>query len=112
MTMNTSPCLIPPVSQHGRRASSGWRLAAVRPCQQVAGLAQFPERTDDLRSVMGRLEEQYILRALKEHHNNRTRTAKTLGISRQALTTKLNKYGIIGAGTSGLMRNPLEDDLK
>ena len=36
-----------------------------------------------------------IVRALKEHGGNRTKTAETLGISRQALTVKLGRYGLV-----------------
>ena len=46
----------------------------------------------ELRGVMAALEEQVIRRALEEHGGNRTRTAETLGISRQALQAKLAKW--------------------
>ena len=48
--------------------------------------------TGELRRVMAALEEQVIRRALEEHGGNRTRTAETLGISRQALQAKLAKW--------------------
>ncbi len=38
------------------------------------------------------IEREAILAALKENHNNRTETAKHLGISRRALTYKLQRY--------------------
>ena len=64
--------------------------------ERVSGMVELPVEIGPLKETMFRLEEQYILRALKQHNDNRTHTARTLGISRQALTTKLNKYGIIG----------------
>ncbi len=64
--------------------------------ERVSGMLELPVEIGPLKETMARLEEQYILRALKEHDGNRTHTAKTLGISRQALTVKLNRYGIIG----------------
>ncbi|MEO1272627.1 MAG: sigma 54-interacting transcriptional regulator, partial [Myxococcota bacterium] len=64
--------------------------------ERVSGMVELPVEIGPLKETMYRLEEQYILRALKQHNDNRTHTARTLGISRQALTTKLNKYGIIG----------------
>lgn len=64
--------------------------------ERISGMLELPVEIGPLKETMARLEEQYIIRALKEHHQNRTRTAKTLGISRQALTVKLNRYGIIG----------------
>jgi transcriptional regulator with GAF, ATPase, and Fis domain len=45
-----------------------------------------------LREVMAELEERLIRRCLDEHGANRTRTAEVLGISRQALQTKLAKW--------------------
>jgi transcriptional regulator of acetoin/glycerol metabolism len=39
-------------------------------------------------------ERQAVLRALEEAEGNRTRAARTLGISRQTLYTKMSKYGI------------------
>ena len=40
------------------------------------------------------VEKDMILRTLEEHANNRTQTAKTLGISRRTLQLKLKEYGI------------------
>ena len=40
-------------------------------------------------------EEQQILRILGQTGNNRTLTARVLGISRTALYYKLRKYGIV-----------------
>jgi two-component system, NtrC family, response regulator HydG len=76
-------------------ADDGGMLPAEVLSAQVAGLEQFPAHTDDLKEVMSRLEEQYIRRVLREHGDNRTHTAKALGISRQALTEKLRRYGLV-----------------
>src|SRR5690606_30065928 len=63
--------------------------------ERIGGHVELPVTIGPLHDTMGRLEAQYIRRALIEHDLNRTRTAKTLGISRQALTAKLHKYDLI-----------------
>lgn len=40
------------------------------------------------------LEKTYIIQVLKEHNNNKTKTAKVLGISLRNLYYKIEKYGI------------------
>jgi two-component system response regulator HupR/HoxA len=40
-------------------------------------------------------EQELLARALEEHGNNRTATAKALGISRVGLYKKMKKYGMI-----------------
>lgn len=75
--------------------------AEIRPedlSERVSGMLEIPVEIGPLHDAMERLEEQYIRRALKQHDYNRTRTAKTLGISRQALTTKLHKYDLLSLG--------------
>jgi Nif-specific regulatory protein len=47
-----------------------------------------------LKEVMSRLETVVIQAALKRHDGNRTQCAKSLGISRQALITKIARYGL------------------
>ena len=64
--------------------------------ERISGMLELPVEIGPLKETMARLEEQYVVRALKEHEWNRTHTAKTLGISRQALTVKLSRYGVIG----------------
>ncbi len=63
--------------------------------ERISGMVELPVEVGPLKETMGRLEEQYIVRALKEHGGNRTKTAETLGISRQALTVKLSRYGLV-----------------
>lgn len=64
--------------------------------ERISGMVELPVEVGPLKETMARLEEQYILRALREHGDNRTQTARTLGISRQALTVKLARYGLTG----------------
>lgn len=40
------------------------------------------------------VEKEYIQRALKDHHGNRSQTAKILGIDRKTLISKIKKYHI------------------
>lgn len=47
-----------------------------------------------LKEAVNAFERAYILRVLAEQHGHRTRTAKVLGLSRQALSEKLRKYGL------------------
>ena len=63
--------------------------------ERISGMVELPVEVGELKETMARLEEQYIVRALKEHGGNRTKTAATLGISRQALTVKLGRYGLV-----------------
>lgn len=59
---------------------------------RVSGVSDVTGRRGPLKQVVGQFEEQYIRKILREHSENRTHTAKFLGISRQALTEKLRKY--------------------
>jgi transcriptional regulator of acetoin/glycerol metabolism len=43
-------------------------------------------------------EIQTLAKALKANANNRTETARQLGISRSALYKRLRKLGLLGAG--------------
>jgi DNA-binding NtrC family response regulator len=57
--------------------------------------AAAPERTDgDLPSAVARLETDMITRALQETGGNRAEAARRLGIHRQLLYSKAEKYGI------------------
>jgi DNA-binding NtrC family response regulator len=55
----------------------------------------------DLPSAVARLERRMIERALHECGGNRTEAAKRLGIHRQLLYAKAQKYGIGGSEPSG-----------
>lgn len=54
-----------------------------------------------LKEAVAAFERTYVLRVLAEQHGHRTRTAKTLGLSRQALSEKLRKYGLREAEAEG-----------
>ncbi len=56
----------------------------------------------ELKEQIKRVERILILQALERNADNRTRTAKTLGITRQALLMKLKKHGINKRSTSDL----------
>lgn len=47
-----------------------------------------------LREIMEDVERSVILRALREHDYNRTKTAQSLGINRRTLYAKLKQYGL------------------
>jgi len=47
-----------------------------------------------LKEMMEHVERWLLTRALKEHGNNKTRTAVTLGITREGLHKKLSKYSM------------------
>jgi DNA-binding NtrC family response regulator len=53
-----------------------------------------------LKEVLQAFEKSYIERVLATHDGNRTQTAKTLGISRKHLWTKLQQLGIQENGTA------------
>ena len=61
--------------------------AKVRAVVESPGLAELP---DALR--LEEIERQAILQGLREHQQNRTETAKALGISRRALIYKLQRF--------------------
>ncbi|MEF0943530.1 sigma-54-dependent transcriptional regulator [Rhizobium sp. BR 362] len=66
--------------------------------------ARFDEPEDwtagDLPGAVARLEAYMIGRALREAGGNRTEAARRLGIHRQLLYAKAEKYGIVAAGSS------------
>lgn len=47
-----------------------------------------------LKDIMDGLEKAVLLEALKDHNNNKTQTAASLGITREGLHKKLSKFGI------------------
>ena len=51
-------------------------------------------RGGKLREAMARHERDIIRRALADNGGNRSATARGLGISRQALMIKMNRYGV------------------
>ena len=61
--------------------------ARVRAAVELATPASLPDA-----QRLEEIERQAILQGLREHQNNRTETAKALGISRRALIYKLQRY--------------------
>ncbi len=47
-----------------------------------------------LKEMMGQVERWILAEALREHGNNKSATAKSIGITREGLHKKLNKYGM------------------
>ncbi len=47
------------------------------------------------------MEKNLIITSLARHSNNRTRTAKELGIGRVTLIDKMRRYGIVAESNSG-----------
>jgi len=68
----------------------------VSPRVRKAGglLDQVQPKKGTLKEVMEQVEKTYLLRALDEHGNNKSATAKTLGITREGLHKKLKNYGL------------------
>ena len=54
----------------------------------------WPSKEISLKANTRALEKALIERALRETDNNRTRTAKLLGISHPTLLSKMKTYGI------------------
>ncbi len=47
-----------------------------------------------LKEMMDQLERWLLIEALREHQNNKTACAKSLGITREGLHKKLRAYGL------------------
>jgi two-component system response regulator HydG len=62
-------------------------------------LADSPLPSTDLRDILDFCEREIVKRMLDRHGGNRTKTARALGISRQALQQKLARFR--GAGNGG-----------
>jgi Nif-specific regulatory protein len=63
--------------------------------RQVGGLADRVKPTKGtLREMMDQFERWLLIESLKEHENNKTAAAKTLGITREGLHKKLRGFGL------------------
>ncbi|MDY0001290.1 MAG: sigma 54-interacting transcriptional regulator [Polyangia bacterium] len=63
--------------------------------RQVEGLVdRIGPRQGTLREMMEQVERYILRESLREHEGNKTRTAVTLGITREGLHKKLAKYGM------------------
>jgi transcriptional regulator with PAS, ATPase and Fis domain len=60
----------------------------------AVGQAARQARSGPLKEHLARVERVLIVQALDQNDGNRTHAAKQLGITRQALLGKLNKYDI------------------
>jgi len=68
-------------------------LQVRQPRDRMAAL--IPESPDaTLREMVSEFERRIVAQALERHDGNRTRAAKELGMTRQGLTLKINKYGL------------------
>jgi len=69
-------------------------LAALPTAALPPQKAEFELGEQGLEDYLGELEKEIVLRALEEKEGNRTRAAALLGISRNGLTRRLERYGI------------------
>jgi transcriptional regulator with PAS, ATPase and Fis domain len=57
-------------------------------------VAQAGAQSGTLKEMVEQVEKYFILEALREHGNNKTSAAKTLGITREGLHKKLRQLKI------------------
>ncbi len=57
-------------------------------------LARISPKKGTLKEMMNQVERWLLAEALREHDGNKTRTAQTLGITREGLHKKLSKFGM------------------
>ncbi|MCJ2025657.1 sigma-54-dependent transcriptional regulator [Methylobacterium sp. J-067] len=69
------------------------------------------DEAGDLPGAVARLERRMIARALEDEGGNRTRAAKRLGIQRQLLYAKIERYGL-AVDDPALSQNTTEDVAK
>ena len=63
--------------------------------RQVEGLVSRAGATKGtLKEMMDSVEKFFLIEALRDHGNNKTNAAKTLGITREGLHKKLRQFGI------------------
>jgi Nif-specific regulatory protein len=67
----------------------GARVAGARASESTSSV---PKGT--LKSMLDHVERELVIAALKEHSNNKTSTARTLGMTREGLHKKLRQLGI------------------
>jgi DNA-binding NtrC family response regulator len=66
------------------------------------GAGSATETTDTAQLSLEEVERRHIARVLAHHGGNRSRTARTLGISRATLYEKLTRYGLADIGVRRL----------
>jgi Nif-specific regulatory protein len=57
-------------------------------------ITRIAPKQGTLKEMMEQVERWLITEALRDHGNNKTRTAQTLGITREGLHKKLAKFGV------------------
>ena len=57
-------------------------------------ITRIAPKQGTLKEMMEQVERWLITEALREHGNNKTKTAVTLGITREGLHKKLAKFGV------------------
>jgi Nif-specific regulatory protein len=57
-------------------------------------IARIAPKKGTLKEMMEQVERWLLAEALRDHDNNKTKTAQTLGITREGLHKKLSKYGM------------------
>jgi Nif-specific regulatory protein len=57
-------------------------------------LARIAPKKGTLKEMMEQVERWLLAEALRDHDNNKTKTAQTLGITREGLHKKLSKFGM------------------
>ena len=63
--------------------------------RQIEGLVDRVKPTKGtLKDVMDQVERWLLIEALREHDNNKTAAARTLGITREGLHKKLRGFGL------------------
>ncbi len=83
------------LSHDGQLTSSDLAPAILKATEHSPTFRQFPRGGTTLSDKIANTEQELLTRALEEHGNNRTATAKSLGISRVGLYKKMKKYGMI-----------------
>ena len=61
---------------------------------QKAVRVSLPAEAGTLKQARMTFEREYVAEVLRQHHGNAVQAAKTLGISRQMLQTKIKEYGL------------------
>jgi DNA-binding NtrC family response regulator len=82
-------------SHDGQLTPSDLAPALLESTEHDPTLSQFPQGGNTLSDKVANAEQELLTKALEEHGNNRTATAKSLGISRVGLYKKMKKYGMI-----------------
>ena len=69
-------------------------LLAPRMRQAEGLMDRIAPQKGQLKDMMEEVERFLLIQALKDHGGNKTRTAETLGITREGLHKKLAKFGL------------------